>query len=126
MVDVDDLWTQAVRLPRRLFFVLHEPETERYARAREYLKFLKESGKLLGQRIPADEIDGLEVALWAPPPDGRGPGFYFCVRLYFDEGKVSLARLFCFYDGSERSPGFRTLDAAGAFASSNGFMQVTT
>jgi len=65
----------------------------------------------------------VEVALWASPPTGRGYGFYSCFRLLREAGVVTAAVLFCFYDGTERSPGFRTESAAQSFARSQGFQE---
>ncbi|MEZ4227507.1 MAG: hypothetical protein R3B13_41595, partial [Polyangiaceae bacterium] len=65
------------------------------------------------------------VAAWAPPPTGRGSGYYWCVRLHLDEHeRVELAVLYCFYDGTERSPGFRSLNDASAYSADHGFQQV--
>ena len=45
--------------------------------------------------------------MWAPPGHGRGPGYYCCFRIYHPQGETLFALLFCFYDGTEGSPGFK-------------------
>ena len=65
--------------------------------------------------------DNVEIAIWAPPDGGRGPGFYGCFRLFVDDGVTTGATLFCFYDGTESSPGFSSASEAYAYAQDHGF-----
>ena len=116
-------WWDAVRqLPPTHRFVSHEPETPRYARARQKLRYLIREGVYLGTRADGEN---LELAIWAPPDSGRGPGFYGCFRLFVDEGVTTGATLFCFYDGTESSPGFPSVSEAQAYAQDNGFSKET-
>lgn len=112
-------------LPRRMRLVLHQPETARYQRARARFDYLMEAAHVLGVRASGSSGSSLEVALWAPPPAGQGYGLYACVRLYYDGHALNLAVLFCFYDGTEGSPGFKSPAAALCFARSNGFEEPT-
>ena len=115
-------WLEQVRaLPRDRRIVQHEPETARYDRARLRLEYLLEASSVLGVR-PGDTPGAAEIAMWAPPPNGHGPGFYSCLRAYADESKqVMFAVLFCFWDGTEGSRGFRSTEVAQAYAHSEGF-----
>lgn len=115
-------WLEQVRrLPRDRRVVQHEPETPRYARALVRLDYLLEASSCLGTRV-ADVGGAVEFALWAPPPAGRGPGFYSCIRAFRDtEGQALYAVLFCFWDGTEGSRGFRSIGAARAHARGDGF-----
>jgi len=118
-------WLDKIRaLPAHCRFVQHEPETARYARARQKLSYLIDASQLVGTRPGARE-SALEVAAWAPPPDGRGPGYYSCFRVFRGgDGQVTAAVLFCFWDGTEASRGFRSFEAARSFATSDGFEEV--
>ena len=112
-------WDAVQQLPPSHRFVSHEPETPRYARARQKLRFLIREGVYLGMRLVVG--DNVEIAIWAPPDSGRGPGFYACFRLFVDDRVTTGATLFCFYDGTESSPGFSSASEAQAFAQDNGF-----
>ena len=124
MGETHEDWWEAVReLPATNRFVAHEPETPRYARARQKLRYLIREGVYLGLiRRQEDEIN-VEIAVWAPPDQRRGPGYYGCFRLYIEESVPAGAVLFCFYDGTESSPSLPTLQDAQAFARENGFMK---
>jgi hypothetical protein len=52
----------------------------------------------------------------------RGPGLYSCMRLFLAGETVAL--LFCFHDGTEKSPGLRSMWAARTYAKSKGFEEV--
>ena len=121
-----DSWWEAVKgLPETHRFVAHEPETPRYARARQKLRYLIRKGEYLGSTgVPEDE-GWVEIAVWAPPEQGRDPGYYGCFRLFIEDGVVTGAVLFCFYDGTESSPSLSTLQEAQAFARANGFLKET-
>lgn len=121
----DDALLLLRALPPAKRIVVHRPETPRYARARAQLRYLVVRALALGVR-PGEEgtARAVELACWAPPPSGRGAGFYGCFRLLREDGDAVLAALFCFYDGMDRSPGFRTESAARAFAHTHGFQEV--
>ncbi len=115
-------WLDEVRrLPADRIFVLHNPPTPRYGRAQAKLGYLLKGSTYLGLRPHESGVDRVEVALWAPNPEGRGHGYYACLRLFMERGVVSAAMLFCFYDGTEKSPGMRSLMSALEFARLNGF-----
>src|SRR5687768_11892821 len=101
-------WSARIQtLPLDAVAVHHVPDTPRYGRARSYLDYRLVRGHLLGVR--AGEVsDTLEIAGWAPPGHGHGAGYYFCIRLYLQGGRLIGAILFCFWDGTEASRGFRT------------------
>lgn len=108
-------------LPRTRRAVQHEPETPRYARARAKLEYVVREAVYLGTRGAEREPEAVEIAVWARPGHGQGFGYYCCFRLFLDKGTVRWAVLFCFYDGTEGSPGFKSVDAARAYARSHGF-----
>ena len=106
-------------------FVMHQPDTPRYARARQKLRFLVDRGSLLGVRR-GEQPGTVEVAAWAPPGHGRGPGYYFCLRIVRVGQIPERAVLFCFWDGTESSPTFRTIGPARVFARSQLFLNEVT
>ena len=69
-------WDAVKQLSAAHRFVDHQPETPRYARARQKLPYLIREGVYLGcsHREPSD--DRVEIAVWAPPAEGKGPGYY--------------------------------------------------
>lgn len=119
-------WIAALReLPEDALWVQHRPLTPRYVRAAAKLPALLRSAALLGTR-PAENPEHTELATWSPPPDGRGVGAYCCFRAYGARvGPLRAAALFCFYDGRDQSPGFRTLSSAQTFARDAGFLGAT-
>ncbi len=105
--------------------VLHQPETARYSRARTKLGYLLVNASPLGIRAGEGGRDSaIELACWARPSTGRGHGYLAIFRLLLEEGQAVFAILFCFYDGTEGSPGFRSLSAAATHARSTGFSEV--
>ena len=125
MTESEVDWLERVRrLSAEQVFVQHNPPTPRYGRAQAKLPYLIREGRLLGSKS-VDTPDRIEIALWARPASGRGHGYYGCFRLFLEDGDVLAALLFCFYDGTENSPGFKTVDAAAQSAAGNGF-RVTT
>ncbi|MDA0746934.1 MAG: hypothetical protein O2954_10470 [bacterium] len=115
-------WLKEIeKLSPRQRAVQHEPETPRYAHARGKLRYLIASGRYLGERRVENRRWEIEIAVWAPPERKRNPGYYGCFRIYFKGNEVIFAVLFCFYDGTEGSPGFRSLESARAYARSEGF-----
>ena len=119
----DEWFALLQQLPDERFIVAHEPPTPRYGRALAKVPYLLAHSRFLGQR--ATESGAIEIAAWAPPPSGRGHGYYTCTRVWIDEEhRPSVAVLFCFYDGTEQSPGFKSLSAASVFARSQGFEEL--
>ncbi len=118
-------WDAVTQLSAAHRFIEHQPETPRYARARQKLPYLIREGVYLGcsHRVPPD--DRVEIAIWAPPADGKGPGYYCCFRLYLEDDMVMYASLFCFYDGTESSPSLSNLHEAEAYARANQFAKET-
>lgn len=117
-------WLSEIRaLPKSRVFVEHNPPTPRYGRASAKLAYLLRHANLLGWRQVSDSDERVEIGVWAQNAEGRGPGYYACFRLYLDGDVVSLALLFCFYDGTEKSPGFRSLEAATEYSRSSGFKE---
>ena len=115
-------WLHEIRaLPASRRAVQHQPETPRYARARAKLRYVLECGIYLGGRQSTHHRKAAEIAVWAPPGHGRGPGYYGCFRIYHPPGEAPFALLFCFYDGTEGSPGFKSVEQTRAFATDNGF-----
>ena len=111
-------------LPRTRRIVLHQPETARYQRAREKFDYLLTAAVVLGVRQQSPEVASEEIAIWAPSANGQSSGNYACVRLYYESLELTLAVLFCFYDGTERSPGFRSEGAALVYSRSHGFKEL--
>ena len=120
-----DWWETVKGLPSRHRFVAHEPETPRYARARQKLRYLMREGIYLGSIGTHGVESRIEIAVWAPPDQRRGPGFYGCFRLFIEDAVTTGAVLYCFYDGTESSPSLSTLQDAQAFARANGFEKET-
>lgn len=116
-------WKQSLQqLPPEACFVEHQPLTPRYERAANRLEYLLENALVLGVR----EADGhhtgcIEIAVWAPEPARRGDGYYACFRVTLVDREPCFAVLYCFYDGRDRTPGFRSSDAAQAYSLSQGF-----
>lgn len=110
---------QIKMLSSRQLAVEHQPETPRYSRARSKLRYVVDQGRYLGKREVGERT--LEIAVWTSPEQGRGTGYYSCFRIYFKNDEVIFAILFCFYDGTEKAPGFRSIESARSFAKSEGF-----
>lgn len=120
-------WLGQIRgLPSRAVGVHHEPLTPRYRRAGIKLRYILIKSTVLGARTDPERRDSaIEIACWAPPGHGRGPGYYTCFRLFFEGDLLTRATLYCFYDGSQDCPGFKALESAQAYAESNGFRSET-
>lgn len=109
--------------PERIY-VQHSPMTPRYGRAAQKLRYVLRASSVLGQRaLVGPDTDAIEIATWAPPQHGRGHGYYACFRIFRHEGEPSAAVLFCFYDGTDKSPGFKSINAATVYAVAQGFDQ---
>ena len=119
-------WLEEIRrLPAERRAVQHEPETPRYAKARQKLRYIVREASFLGaQEDPERPATAWLVAAWARPERGVGYGYYVCFRVYVEQSRVLLAVLYCLYDGTENSPGFRSVEAAKAFAETQGFREV--
>ena len=118
-----DNWLGVLKeLPLDLVSVAHQPMTPRYSRALDKRIYLLREGVLLGERS-ASFKQAVEIALFAENPNGnKKPGYYACVRIFLDEKRTVLsAVIFCFYDGTEKSPGFKNVDAALKYALEGGF-----
>ena len=109
-------------LPPEAVDVVHEPMTERYFRASDKRKLIIKTGIFLGTRR-AEAINAQELAMWMPNPSGgRRCGYYANFRLFYSaEGEPLSATLYCFYDGTHKSPCLRTQGSAHAYAKSEGF-----
>lgn len=113
-------WLKRLReVPDGQRVVQHRPETDRYARARLLLRYVVRAAAFLGSRM-GDSGD--EIAVWCAPASGRGHGYYACFR-FIEHERTTWAVLFCFYDGTESSPGFRSVGAAASHAAQYGFSQ---
>ena len=116
-------WFAKLRLlPLTHVIIHHQPRTPRYDRAGSKLRYILRESALLGFRsLDPPSESSVEMAVWAPHPSGKGAGFYTCFRLYLDEGSPTIAQLFAFYDGTERSIALKSLSAALTYSRSNGF-----
>ena len=68
--------------------------------------------------------NGLEIALWAPHPQGtRKCGYYSALRLWYaDEGTfLSGAELYAFYDGEDKSDCLKSAFTAKEYSKQWGF-----
>ena len=116
----EDWLARLQELPAEHVFVRHEPPTPRYGRAQAKLPYLIREAMFVGSRTTS-RSDAWEIATWARAGSGRGYGYYSCFRLFVQSDRPTVAVLFCFYDGTERSPGFKSFDAAAQYAAANGF-----
>lgn len=116
-------WLDTLReLPLDLVGVAHQPMTLRYSRAFDKRIYLLREGILLGERS-ASYRQAIEIAIFAENPNSnKKPGYYACLRIFLDEKKAVLsAVIFCFYDGTEKSPGFKSVHSALKYALEGGF-----
>ena len=116
-------WKQILQqLPADACFVQHQPFTPRYRRAANKIEYLLENAVFLGVRDSEGRHSGcLEIATWAPEPARRRDGYFACFRVHLQDDAPTLAVLYCFYDGTDQSLGFRSLEAAAAYAYTQGF-----
>lgn len=111
-------WMADLRaLPGDRIDVCHEPMTERYFRAISKRMVLARWGVFLGVR-PTTAASVWEIAVWLENQTSpRKAGAYACFRVFYSEEMRPLsAILFCFYDGTEKSPAFRSEEAARIYA----------
>jgi len=118
-----DWLEELLRLPATRRAVWHQPETPRYARARQKLSYVLHESTLVGVQRDPEREDAVLLALWAPPGHGAGYGYYSCFRLFLEGQKPIFAVMYCFYDGTEGAPGFKSIQAARAHAEAHGFAQ---
>ena len=108
------------------FVVEHVPNSKRYNRAESLLSYIVKHSTVLATK-KSDERNrenAVEVALWSRNPRGQGCGLYVVVRLFFEKETSSRpywGELFCFYDGSDKSPCLRSCENARAYARNNGY-----
>ena len=115
-------WLEKIRnLDRQMRSVKHSPFTPRYQKANIKLDYLLRSGRYLGVHRDSGNSEAIEIACWAPQGHGRGPGFFFCFRIFLSKDKPTRACLFCFYDGTENSPRIWSVESASTFAANHGF-----
>ena len=119
---MSDWLAKLQQLPLSHVLVQHKPRTPRYDRAGSKLQYVLRESQFLGHRKPTPLSNTpVEIALWAPNPNGKGAGFYSCFRLFLQDDSPTLAQLFAFYDGTERSISLKSLSAALAYSRSHGF-----
>jgi hypothetical protein len=97
--------------------VVHDPMTQRYFYAAEKLERIVDDVVLVGVRsVNPPHI--FEIATFLENDrNTKKPGWYVCFRLFYSEnGTILSATLFCFYDGTEKSPSIFSVDAAKAYA----------
>ena len=116
-----DWFSALLSLPPTRRTVRHRPLTPRYARANQKLSYLVRNSVFLGQQPDPERQNAVLVATWAPASTGRGSGFYACFRIRHADGKATSAILYCFYDGRDGSPSFKSEESARLFARQNGF-----
>lgn len=104
-------------------FVHHEPWTARYIRAERDLKRIIFQGRLIGFKSAQKGGPGFELVVWNDKDFEERYGLYSVFRIYLqDNGKMSSAILFCFYDGKDKSSEkFRTETLAREFLKSLGY-----
>lgn len=115
-------WLNAIRLiPRHRVLVEHEPETDRYARARQKLQYIIKVGQLVGTKSTSKTVR--ELAVWAPSNSRGRSGYYACIRVFHKDEEVLYAILYCFYDGTDGSPSVNSASSARFIARSEGFFE---
>lgn len=99
------------RLPAEKIMIRHNPPTDRYVyNAAVALPRILRDGEIIGWRkIPAIDGQKIELVIWAAPLNPGQCGFYVGCRLrYGEDGPALGASIFCFYDGSDKSPCHKT------------------
>lgn len=115
-------WFSALRsLPPTCRAVHHQPLTVRYSRASQKLAYIIDNSVFLGQQQDPERPHAMLIAVWAPPPVGRGSGIYACFRIRQEDGVVTSATLYCFYDGTDGSPSIKSEETGYRFALQHGF-----
>ena len=104
-------------------FVHHEPWTARYIRAERDLKRVVFQGRLIGSKRVQSGEPGFEIVVWNDQDFEERYGLYSVFRIYAqDNGKISSAILYCFYDGKDKSSEkFRTEASAREFMKGFGY-----
>ena len=82
-----DNWMEELRaLPAESIFVQHNPPGARDERALAKMPYLISQGEWIGVKDWDMHPDsGVELALWAPHPEGRRCGLYACFRIEYDD-----------------------------------------
>ena len=109
-------------LPLRQVAVRHEPMTKRYQYAAEKMERILDNSAYVGMHaVSLPHV--IEVALFLENErNTKKPGWYSCFRLFYStDERILSATLFCFYDGTEKSPAIYSLDAARAYAKDGGY-----
>jgi len=115
-------WLNAIRLiPRHRVLVEHEPETDRYARARQKLQYIIKVGRLVGTKSTSETVK--ELAVWAPSNSSGRSGYYACIRVFHKDDEVLYAILYCLYDGTDGAPSVTSASSARLLARSEGFLE---
>jgi hypothetical protein len=119
---MNDYLTGLLALPLDAVGVSHEPMSLRYGRAFDKRIYVLREAVLLGVREQIIQQTP-EIAIFAAHPNSnKAPGYYVCLRLFLDKDhNVLSAVIFCFYDGTEKSPGFKSLETARTYAYGEGF-----
>lgn len=114
-------WMADLRtLPDTHLTVQHNPMSLRYSRALNKLWLVVRDGQLLGHREMDRHIS--EIAVWCNSGVEKRCGYYACFRIFYDKiDNASSAIMFCFYDGTEKSPCMKSVSSAQTYAKSEGF-----
>jgi len=109
-------------LPPERVDVRHEPMTDRYFRAIDKRKMILRLGTFLGIRETRSGRSW-EISMWLQHPTGRTRcGYYAVFRIFYSAtNKPVSATMFCFYDGTDKSPCLKTPASALAYAGNEGF-----
>ncbi len=109
-------WLEDLRgLSTEKVIVRHHPSTDRYLfSAAAGLPRVLSEGEAIGWReLNGESKECVELVIWTPPLNRGDCGLYVCGRLYFDAKSSPIsATIFCFYDGTEKSPCYKTKDEA--------------
>ena len=91
--------------------IRHQPLTARYlAQASASLRQLLEKAKVIGWREVATKFErSIETVLFCNPAMDEGScGLYGCFRIHYRDKLPFEATFFCFYNGEDKSPCFRS------------------
>ena len=104
-------WLKDIRnLSPEQIIVRHLPPTDRYMfSAAAALQRVLTSGEVLGWReLSGEPKKCIEVVVWTSSLNRGECGLYVCCRLHYgDKQSATSATIFCFYDGTEKSPCFK-------------------
>ncbi len=95
--------------------------TPRYFRALTQRGWMVKEGQVLGWKT-GEKANCYEVSLWATHPQGtRKCGFYYAVRLYYQENKLAAVEIYAFYDGKDESICLKSFHNAQGYSKNWGF-----